>query len=108
MVFTNIVGEGVPGQMAPGPTNIVSEPAPGAVVAARADQPAPNVRRRTTTVMLIDDPGIPRDGLCALLESDSALEVINDIFNRADPDSVRVRCVEHLTEHNRPYYLIGG
>ena len=76
MVFTNIVGEGVPGQMAPGPTNIVSEPAPEAVVAARADQPAPNVRRRTTTVMLIDDPGIPRDGLCALLESDSAVEVI--------------------------------
>ena len=84
MVFTNIVGEGVPGQMAPGPTNIVSEPAPGAVVAARADQPAPNVRRRTTTVMLIDDPGIPRDGLCALLESDSAVEVIAVVAGRRE------------------------
>ena len=34
------------------------------------------MRRRTTTILLIDEPGIPRDGLCALLESDSALQVV--------------------------------
>jgi DNA-binding NarL/FixJ family response regulator len=83
VLFTNIVGEGVPGQMAPA-SPIVPEPVPAAVTAARADQPAPSVRRRTTTVLLIDEPGIPRDGLCALLESDSALEVIGVASGRRE------------------------
>jgi len=84
VVSTNIVAEGVPGGMAATPTNTVSELAPGPVAAARVDSPAPAVRRRTTTVLLIDEPGIPRDGLCALLESDSALEVIGVAAGRRE------------------------
>jgi DNA-binding NarL/FixJ family response regulator len=65
-------------------TNIVAEDVPGAVAAARTDSSVPAVRRRTTTVLLIDQPGIPRDGLCALLESDSALEVIGVASSRRE------------------------
>jgi DNA-binding NarL/FixJ family response regulator len=65
------------------PTDIVTEVVPGEVAAAPTE-PAGNLRRRTTTVLLIDAPGIPRDGLCALLESDSALEVIGVAANRRE------------------------
>ena len=65
------------------PTDIVTEVVPGEVAAA-PPEPAGNLRRRTTTVLLIDAPGIPRDGLCALLESDSALEVIGVAGNRRE------------------------
>lgn len=41
-----------------------------------AGPPAAGVRHRTTTILLIGHPGIPRDGLCALLESERTLEVI--------------------------------
>jgi DNA-binding NarL/FixJ family response regulator len=84
VVFANIVAEEAPGQMAAGPTNTITELVPGAVAAARADSPAPGVRRRTSTVLLIDEPGIPRDGLVALLESDSALEVIGVAAGRRE------------------------
>jgi DNA-binding NarL/FixJ family response regulator len=62
-------------------TNIVPE-----VVAARtgATGESPTVRHRTTTIVLIDEPGIPRDGLCALLESDSTLEVIAVVAGRRE------------------------
>jgi DNA-binding NarL/FixJ family response regulator len=49
---------------------------PARIGAAASDSPAEGARRRTTTVLLIGEPGIPRDGLCALLKSDGALEVI--------------------------------
>jgi DNA-binding NarL/FixJ family response regulator len=65
------------------PTDIVTEVVAGEVAAAPTG-PAGNLRRRTTTVLLIDAPGIPRDGLCALLESDSALEVIGVAANRRE------------------------
>jgi DNA-binding NarL/FixJ family response regulator len=65
------------------PTDIVTELVPGEVAAAPTET-AGNLRRRTTTVLLIDAPGIPRDGLCALLESDSALEVIGVAANRRE------------------------
>ena len=71
MVSTNIVPEGVAGPTAAAP-------------AAPAESPAGSVRRRTTTILLIDAPGIPRDGLCALLESDSALEVIGVAAGRRE------------------------
>jgi len=80
----NSVAEETPGRTAAGPTNTVPEVAPRPVGAAPADSPAAGVRRRTTTVLLVDEPGIPRDGLCALLESDSALEVIGVAAGRRE------------------------
>ena len=100
MVSTNIGGEGVPDPAAAAPVNvlpgIVPDPAaaiplnvlpemvPTLKAATAADGAGPSVRRRTTTVLLIDEPGIPRDGLCALLESDSALEVIGVASGRRE------------------------
>ena len=75
MVFTDIVPEVVPGRLAEAPADVPAA-VPEELAAAPADSAPRGVRRRTTTVLLIDEPGIPRDGLCALLESDSALEVI--------------------------------
>jgi len=69
------------------PTTVIPPMLP-VPVAAPADLPTAGVRRRTTTVLLIDNPGIPRDGLCALLESDSALEVIGVASGRRE--AVRV------------------
>ena len=100
MVSTNIGGEGAPDPAAAAPVNvlpgIVPDPAaaiplnvlpemvPTLKAATAADGAGPSVRRRTTTVLLIDEPGIPRDGLCALLESDSALEVIGVASGRRE------------------------
>jgi DNA-binding NarL/FixJ family response regulator len=57
-------------------SNIDPEVVTGRTAAAPAEPHGAGVRHRTTTILLIAAPGIPRDGLCALLESDSALEVI--------------------------------
>jgi two-component system, NarL family, response regulator NreC len=84
VVSTNIVAAGVTGQTAAGPGTIVPESVPGPLVAGPADSTATNVRRRITTVLLIDQPGIPRDGLCALLESDSSLQVIAVVAGRRE------------------------
>ena len=84
MVSNNILPESPPGRLAADLTNILPEAKPVPMVAATAGAPTPSVRRRTTTVMLIDEPGIPRDGLCALLESDSALEVIAVVAGRRE------------------------
>jgi DNA-binding NarL/FixJ family response regulator len=84
VVSTNIVAEGTPDSAAAAPLNVLPGIAPAAKVAAPADSAGPGVRRRTTTVLLIDEPGIPRDGLCALLESDSALEVIGVASGRRE------------------------
>jgi DNA-binding NarL/FixJ family response regulator len=40
--------------------------------------------RPKTLVLVIDEPGIMRDGLCALLESDATIEVIAASANRRD------------------------
>jgi len=84
VVSTNILPESPSGRLVADPTNIVPEVAPVPLVTATAGSPAAGVRRRTTTLMLIDEPGIPRDGLCALLESDSALEVIAVVAGRRE------------------------
>ena len=84
MTSINSVAEETPGRTAAGPTNTLPEVAPRPVGAAPADSPTAGVRRRTTTVLLVDEPGIPRDGLCALLESDSALEVIGVAAGRRE------------------------
>jgi len=84
VVSNNILPESPPGRLAADLTNILPEAKPVPMVAATAGAPTPSVRRRTTTVMLIDEPGIPRDGLCALLESDSALEVIAVVAGRRE------------------------
>lgn len=57
-------------------SNIVPELVAGRTTAGPGEPRAGGVRHRTTTILLLGAPGIPRDGLCALLESDSALEVI--------------------------------
>jgi len=57
-------------------TNIVATLPSDRTAADVVGPPPAGVRHRTTPILLIDEPGIPRDGLCALLESDSALEVI--------------------------------
>ena len=84
MISTYSVAEETPGRTTAGPTNTVPEIAPRPVGAAPSDSPTTGVRRRTTTVLLVDEPGIPRDGLCALLESDSALEVIGVAAGRRE------------------------
>ena len=66
------------------PSTALISPLLPSPVAAPADSTSTAVRRRTTTVLLIDEPGIPRDGLCALLESDSALEVIGVAAGRRE------------------------
>jgi len=81
---TNSAAEETPGRTGAAPTNNIPEVAPRPVGAAPADSPGASVRRRTTTVLLVDEPGIPRDGLCALLESDSALEVIGVAAGRRE------------------------
>ena len=57
------------------PTNITPEIA-AARISPSPESASAGVRRRLTTIQLIDTPGIHRDGLCALLESDTHLEVI--------------------------------
>jgi len=84
VISTYSVAEETPGRTTAGPTNTVPEIAPRPVGAAPSDSPTTGVRRRTTTVLLVDEPGIPRDGLCALLESDSALEVIGVAAGRRE------------------------
>ena len=83
MVSARISNEELPERAATAPTSIMPPRLP-VPLAAPAETPATGVRRRTTTVLLIDDPGIPRDGLCALLESDSALEVIGVASGRRE------------------------
>lgn len=65
-------------------TNIVGELLSGRTGTGASGPPAATVRQRTTTILLIDEPGIPRDGLCALLESESTLEVIAVAAGRRD------------------------
>jgi DNA-binding NarL/FixJ family response regulator len=84
VVSTNNVTTGTPDPLAAVPANVLPEVGAGPRLAAPADSSAPAVRRRTTTVLLIDEPGIPRDGLCALLESESALEVIGVASGRRE------------------------
>ena len=87
MVSTQIVAEETPAEVAAGvgQTNIVPEVVPPRPIgAAPADSPSGSVRRRTTTVLLVDEPGIPRDGLCALLESDSTVQVIGVAAGRRE------------------------
>jgi DNA-binding NarL/FixJ family response regulator len=55
---------------------MVAELLSGRTGAGAGGPPAAGVRHRTTTILLIGRPGIPRDGLCALLESERTLEVI--------------------------------
>jgi DNA-binding NarL/FixJ family response regulator len=57
-------------------TNIVAELLSGRTGAGAGGPPGASVQHRTITILLIDHPGIPRDGLCALLESERTLEVI--------------------------------
>jgi DNA-binding NarL/FixJ family response regulator len=54
------------------------------VAPAAANSQADSTRRSATTVLLIGEPGIPRDGLRALLKSDSAVEVIAVAAGRHD------------------------
>jgi DNA-binding NarL/FixJ family response regulator len=84
VVCTNIAATGAADPAAATPANVLPEVLPGSRLAGPADSTAAGVRRRTTTVLLIDEPGIPRDGLCALLESDSALEVIGVAAGRRE------------------------
>ena len=65
------------------PTNIAPEIA-AARISPSAESASAVVRRRLTTIQLIDAPGIHRDGLCALLESDTSLEVIAVTSGRRD------------------------
>ncbi|MBV9724409.1 MAG: response regulator transcription factor, partial [Gammaproteobacteria bacterium] len=84
MVSTNNVTNGTPDPLATTATSVLPQVAPEARLAVAGGSAAPGVRRRTTTVLLIDEPGIPRDGLCALLESQSALEVIGVASGRRE------------------------
>ena len=101
------------------PTNVDQDSTQTRVMSFSCDEAVQWIRQAAPDVVFFlhadvdyrrddDDGGVHRTLIGIKINRDCALEVINDIFNRADPDSVRVRCVEHLTEHNRPYYLIGG
>src|ERR1700758_3532442 len=48
----------------------------GLAVAPRSPVPEDAGARRKVQVLVVDEPGILRDGLCALLESDTTLEVL--------------------------------
>jgi two-component system response regulator NreC len=56
------------------------EPREATVVAVRAgsrqDPSPPALIRRTTRILVVDEEGIMRDGLCALLASDDALQIV--------------------------------
>ena len=85
MISTHVADEGVPGPLTAGSSQMAPEPLPvsGLSAMARGDAPETGVRR-TSTVLLIDEPGIPRDGLRALLDSHSAIEVIGIAAGRRE------------------------
>jgi DNA-binding NarL/FixJ family response regulator len=53
-----------------------SELGVGTLECARPDSGPPTLLRRKTQILIVDEEGIMRDGLCALLMSDSTLEIV--------------------------------
>ena len=52
------------------------EAPPASLAAARESTRGPGQQRPSTQILLLDEPGILRDGLCALLQSEKGIEVI--------------------------------
>jgi two-component system response regulator NreC len=62
----------------------VAEGGSSTLAAAPTGAPAASAAARKILVLVIDDAGIMRDGLCALLESDGSIEVIAASVNRRE------------------------
>lgn len=57
---------------------------PGVVPTLRAAAPEDGQSPSRTQVLVVDEPGIQRDGLCALLESDHGLQVVATAVSRRE------------------------
>jgi two-component system, NarL family, response regulator NreC len=83
-----------------GSSTVATAPRSGTVEEA----PAP----RKIQILVIDEPGILRDGLCALLEADDALEVTAASASRRDTAQAPTNLQPHVVIVDFPSDLSGG